>query len=87
LQRTWNDHVAKVREDVDRKRSEHDVDRATRNAHNAEDDAAFAVEVAYAAIEEAEYSTKAAPRAGAVVALLALRMDEQRQLRRAPDPL
>jgi hypothetical protein len=49
LQRSWNEHVAKIREDVDAKRAEHDVDRAQRYAENAEDDATFAVEYAYAA--------------------------------------
>jgi hypothetical protein len=56
VQRSWNEHVAKIREDVDAKRAEHDVDRAQRYAENAEDDATFAVEYAYAAIEEAEYA-------------------------------
>jgi hypothetical protein len=56
VQRSWNEHVAKIREDVDAKRAEHDVDRAQRYAENAEDDATFAVDYAYAAIEEAEYA-------------------------------
>ena len=38
------------------KRAEHDVDRAEKIAEKREDDAAFAVEFAYAAIEEAEYA-------------------------------
>ena len=37
VQRSWNEHVAKVREDIDAKRAEHDVDRAQRNAEIAED--------------------------------------------------
>jgi hypothetical protein len=56
LQRTWNEHVAKIREDIDAKRAKHDVDRAERHAENKADDAVFAVEFAYAAIEEAEYA-------------------------------
>jgi hypothetical protein len=56
VQRTWHEHVAKIRDDVDRKRAEHDVDRAERHAENAEDDALFAIDYAYAAIEEAEYA-------------------------------
>ena len=56
LQRTWNEHVAKIRDDIDAKRAEHDVDRAERRAEHRADDAAFAVEFAYAAIEEAEYA-------------------------------
>ena len=51
-----NEHVAKVREDIDSKRAVHHADRAQRYAEIAEDDASFAVEYAYAAIEEAEYA-------------------------------
>jgi hypothetical protein len=32
LQHTWNEHVAKIRDDIDSKRAEHDVDRAERRA-------------------------------------------------------
>jgi hypothetical protein len=56
LQRTWNEHVAKIREDIEAKRAEHDADRAERRAEHRADDAAFAIEFAYAAIEEAEYA-------------------------------
>lgn len=56
LQRTWNQHLATIRDDIDRRRAEHDVDRAQRRAENAEDDALFAIDYAYAAIEEAEYA-------------------------------
>ena len=42
LQRTWNEHVAKIRDDIDAKRAEHDVDRAERRAEHRADDAAFA---------------------------------------------
>ncbi len=56
LQRTWNEHVAKIREDIESKRAGHDVDRAERRAEHRADDAAFAIQFAYAAIEEAEYA-------------------------------
>ena len=56
LQRSWNAHIAKIREDVDTKRAEHDVGRAEHRAERAEDDAAFAIDYAIAAIEEAEYA-------------------------------
>jgi hypothetical protein len=56
LQRTWNEHIAKIRDDIDSKRAEHDVERAKRRAEKAEDDARFAVAFAYAAIEEADYA-------------------------------
>ena len=56
LERTWNQHLATIRDDIDRRRAEHDVDKAQRRAENAEDDALFAIDYAYAAIEEAEYA-------------------------------
>jgi hypothetical protein len=56
LQHTWNEHVAKIREDMDAKRAEHDVDHAQRRAERRADDAVFAIDFAYAAIEEAEYA-------------------------------
>jgi hypothetical protein len=56
MQRAWNEHVAKIRDDVDTKRAEHDVDRAQRRADRKADDAVFAVDFAYSAIEEAEYA-------------------------------
>jgi hypothetical protein len=56
LQRTWNEHIAKIRDDIDAKRAEHDVDRAQRRADTAEEDAEFAISFAYASIEEAEYA-------------------------------
>ena len=40
LQRTWNEHVAKIRDDIEGKRAEHDVDRAERRAEHRADDAA-----------------------------------------------
>jgi vacuolar-type H+-ATPase subunit I/STV1 len=56
VQRSWSEHIEKVREDMDQRKARHDVDRAEVRAENAEDDAAFAVNFAYAAIEEAEYA-------------------------------
>jgi hypothetical protein len=55
-QRSWNEHLAAVRQNVDDKRSAHDLKSAQRAADRADDDAAFAVDYAYAAIEEAEYA-------------------------------
>ena len=52
LQRSWDEHIEKIRADIDSKRAEHDVDRARKNADNAENDATFAVDYAYAAIVE-----------------------------------
>ena len=56
VQKSWNDHIAMVRQNVDEKRAEHDVNVAQRDADNAEDDAAFAIDYAYGAIDEAEYA-------------------------------
>jgi hypothetical protein len=54
--RSWNDHLAAVREDFDDKRAAHDLKTAQKHADNAEDDAVFAIDYAYAAVEEAEYA-------------------------------
>ena len=51
-----DEHIEKVIDDVGRMRAEHDLERAQKRGANAEDDAAFAVEFASAAIEEAEYA-------------------------------
>ena len=56
LERSWNQHLAKIRDDVEAKRAEHDEDRAQRRAEGAESDAEFAISFAYAAVEEAEYA-------------------------------
>ena len=56
VQRSWSEHVTAVKENIADRRAEHDVDRANKSAENAEDDAAFAIQYAIAAIEEAEYA-------------------------------
>ena len=56
VQRSWNEHLAAIREDIDRRRAEHDADRAQEYADQAEADASFAVDYASAAIDEAEYA-------------------------------
>ena len=56
VQRSWNEHIAAIREDVDRRRAEHDTERAKEYADQAETDASFAVDYASAAIDEAEYA-------------------------------
>ena len=55
-QEVWNEHLAKLRHDIDSKKAQHDVNRSERRAEDAEVDAEFAIDYAYAAIEEAEYS-------------------------------
>jgi hypothetical protein len=56
VQRTWNEHVAKVHDNIEAKKAEVDSDRAEAYADDAEEDAAFAINYAYAAIDEAEYA-------------------------------
>jgi hypothetical protein len=56
VQKSWNDFIATARQNIDEKRGEHDQNVANRAADNAEDDAAFAIDYAYGAIEEAEYA-------------------------------
>lgn len=56
LQRSWSDHMGVVRQHIDDRRIAHDLRSAQRNADQAESDAAFAIEYAYSAVEEAEYA-------------------------------
>ena len=63
LQKSWSDHVAGVRRDVDAKRAELETKGALRDADIAEKDATFAVRFALAAVEEAEYAALYAPLA------------------------
>ncbi len=56
MQRKWSDHVDTVREHIDEKKAEHDLEAAQRNAYSAEEDATYAIDYAYGALEEAEYA-------------------------------
>ena len=56
VQRSWNEHLSAVRKDVEQKREAHDLRSAKKQADRADDDAAFAIDYAYAAIIEAEYA-------------------------------
>ena len=56
VQRSWSDHMAVIRQNIEDRRSAYDLRTARRNADQAEADAAFAVEYAYGAVEEAEYA-------------------------------
>jgi hypothetical protein len=56
LQRSWSEHVAKVREDLESRKAEHDVHKAQRRADDAEDYASFEIDLAYSAVVEAEYA-------------------------------
>ena len=54
-QKNWNKGITKAREHMSEKKAEHDLNSAQKQADNAEKDASFAIEYAYAAIDEAEY--------------------------------
>jgi hypothetical protein len=56
MQRSWNDHISSVREDLEDKRAKHDVHVAQRRADDAEAYASFATDHAYWAAAEAEYA-------------------------------
>jgi len=56
VQRSWDEHLAAVRTGVEEKKAAHDLKSAERIAGQAEDDAVFAIDYAYAAVAEAEYA-------------------------------
>ena len=56
IQKSWSDHVAAAREDIDERKARHDRAEARRAADDSADDAQYAIDYAYAAIEEAEYA-------------------------------
>jgi hypothetical protein len=56
LERSWHEHVAAVRKGVEDRKSAHDAKAAQRAAEKADDDASYAIDYAYAAIEEAQYA-------------------------------
>lgn len=56
VQRSWDRHVAAIKENIADRKADFDLDRAKMRADNAEDDAEFAIQYAVAAIDEAEYA-------------------------------
>jgi hypothetical protein len=56
VQKAWSDHVDAVRADIDDRKEQHDRAEARRAADDSEDDAQYAIDYAYAAVEEAEYA-------------------------------
>jgi len=56
VQRSWNDHLTAMRSDRDDRKAEHDLKSAQRAADRAEEDAEWAINYAYAAIDEADYT-------------------------------
>ena len=57
IQRSWDDHLAQARERIDARKAQHAADRAESDAENAESYAAYSIDLAYSAIEEAEYAS------------------------------
>jgi hypothetical protein len=57
MRKGWNDHIAKVRGKIEADKHEFDVDDANARARLAEEDALFAIDFAYTAIEDAEWAT------------------------------
>ena len=56
MQRSWADHVAQMRQNIDEKKDQLDAKRAGNRADDAEVDALIAIDYAYATVEEAEYA-------------------------------
>jgi hypothetical protein len=56
IQRSWDDHLARARERIDARKAQHAADRAESDADDAESYAAYSIDLAYSAIEEAEYA-------------------------------
>jgi hypothetical protein len=56
VQRSWNEQISRIREDLEDKRAKHDVHVALRRADDAEEYASFATDLAYSAVVEAEYA-------------------------------
>ena len=58
VQRSWNEHLAAVRTDVDNRKEAHDLKSAQRAADRAEDNAVWAIDYALAAVDEADYAVQ-----------------------------
>jgi hypothetical protein len=56
MQKSWTEHVDKARKRRDDRKAAHDAKSAQKAADRADDDAAFAIDYACAAVEEAEYA-------------------------------
>src|ERR1044071_1791459 len=52
VQNTWNDYIAQVHQTVDEANAEIDLAQAEHAADTAESDASYAIDYAYAAIEQ-----------------------------------
>jgi hypothetical protein len=64
VQTSWNQHLSRVREDMESKKVKHDVNKAKRRADEAEEYALFMIDLAYSAVVESEYAALDALLAG-----------------------
>jgi hypothetical protein len=55
-QKSWNERIDAVREDIEDKKTAHDVGKARWKADRAEEDAILAIDAAYWALDEADYA-------------------------------
>jgi hypothetical protein len=56
LGRSWDEHIAKMRDHIDDKEAEHDLKSAQRAADDAAAYASYVIDYTFAAVEEAEYA-------------------------------
>ena len=56
MQKSWDDQIASIRREIEAKKAEHDLHTAQRRADGAEEDAKFAIDLEYWAVEEAEWA-------------------------------
>ena len=56
MERSWHEHVAAVRKGAEERKAAHDAKAAQRAAERADEDASYAIDYAYAAVEEAQYA-------------------------------
>jgi hypothetical protein len=56
IQRSWDEHMARARERIDARKAQYAADRTESDAEDAESYAAYSIDLAYSAIEEAEYA-------------------------------
>src|SRR5262249_55036359 len=57
VQNAWSAHLTKMHDNAEARRERHDQKKAERAAQDAEADALYAIDYAYAAIQEAESAT------------------------------
>lgn len=56
VQKSWDDQIASIRREIEGKKAEHDLHAAKRRTIDAEQDAKFAIDLAYWAVEQAEWA-------------------------------